>query len=87
MKKIETNKAPAAIGPYSQAFISGGFLFTSGQIPIDPRTGLVVGNTVEEQAKALAEEAAAAAEPVVEEEAPAEEAAPAEDVPDAEEAE
>jgi len=51
MKKINTSNAPAAIGPYSQAFISGGFLFTSGQIGIDPRTGSLVGNTVEEQAK------------------------------------
>ena len=51
MKKVETKKAPAAIGPYSQAFISEGFIFTSGQIPIDPATGLMVGNTIEEQAK------------------------------------
>ena len=41
MKKISTNKAPAAIGPYSQAMVSGGFLFTSGQIPINPETGSV----------------------------------------------
>ena len=39
MKKVETKKAPAAIGPYSQAFISGGFIFTSGQIPVDPVSG------------------------------------------------
>ena len=51
MKKVETNEAPAAIGPYSQAFISGGFIFTSGQIPLDPNTGYMVGNTVGEQAK------------------------------------
>ena len=42
MKKIETDKAPAAIGPYSQGIVSGGFVFTSGQIPIDPATGEVV---------------------------------------------
>ena len=42
MKKIETDKAPAAIGPYSQAMVSGGLVFTSGQIPIDPATGEVV---------------------------------------------
>lgn len=42
MKTISTKKAPAAIGPYSQAQVSGGFVFTSGQIPIDPETGLVV---------------------------------------------
>lgn len=39
MKKIDTNSAPAAIGPYSQAFITGGLLFTSGQLPVDPATG------------------------------------------------
>ena len=37
MKKISTTKAPAAIGPYSQAVIVNGILYTSGQIPIDPR--------------------------------------------------
>ena len=37
--KVSTDKAPAAIGPYSQAIISGGLVFTSGQIPIDPATG------------------------------------------------
>ena len=42
MRKIETDKAPAAIGPYSQAMVSGGFVFTSGQIPIDPETGDIV---------------------------------------------
>ena len=41
MKKISTNKAPAAIGPYSQAVVSGNLLFTSGQIAIDPETGNV----------------------------------------------
>lgn len=49
MKKIETSKAPAAIGPYSQAYVSGGLLFTSGQIPLDPATGEVCGATIEEQ--------------------------------------
>lgn len=38
MKLIETNEAPAAIGPYSQGWSSGGFVFTSGQIPVDPST-------------------------------------------------
>ena len=42
MKRIETDKAPKAIGPYSQGIVSGGFVFTSGQIPIDPETGDVV---------------------------------------------
>ena len=41
MKKISTDKAPAAIGPYSQAIRVGGFLFTSGQIPIDPESGAI----------------------------------------------
>lgn len=39
MQKIETTKAPGAIGPYSQGYIVNGFVFTSGQIPIDPATG------------------------------------------------
>ena len=38
MKVIETNKAPGAIGPYSQGFITNGFVFTSGQIPVNPET-------------------------------------------------
>ncbi len=41
MEKISTNKAPAAIGPYSQAVIAGGFLYTSGQIPLVPETGMI----------------------------------------------
>jgi 2-iminobutanoate/2-iminopropanoate deaminase len=51
MKLINTALAPAAIGPYSQGFISGGFLFTSGQIPLDPASGEVSGKTVSEQAE------------------------------------
>lgn len=39
MEAINTDKAPAAIGPYSQGILSGGLLFTSGQLPIDPATG------------------------------------------------
>ena len=49
MKTVETKNAPAAIGPYSQAKIFGEFVFTSGQIPINPQTGLVEVNTIEEQ--------------------------------------
>ena len=49
MKKIETSNAPAAIGPYSQGYIVNGLLFTSGQIPLDPATGEIVGTTIEEQ--------------------------------------
>ena len=49
MKKIETTKAPVAIGPYSQGFIVNGLFFTSGQIPLDPATGEIVGTSIEEQ--------------------------------------
>ena len=51
LKVTNTDKAPAAIGPYSQAVSFGDLLFTSGQIPLDPFTGEVVGNTIEEQAE------------------------------------
>ncbi len=51
MKKIETNTAPGAIGPYSQGMISGRLVFTSGQIPLDPKTGSLVGDTIEEQSE------------------------------------
>ena len=46
MKKIATDMAPAAIGPYSQAVVSGGFVFTSGQIAINPATGNVEANNI-----------------------------------------
>ena len=49
MKKIETSNAPGAIGPYSQGMVSGKLVFTSGQIPLDPGTGAIVGETIEEQ--------------------------------------
>ena len=49
MKKLATEHAPAAIGPYSQAYCANGFLFTSGQLGIDPATG-AAGGTIEEQA-------------------------------------
>lgn len=51
MNVIFTEKAPAAIGPYSQAITAGGFLFASGQIPVDPATGLVAGEDVTSQAE------------------------------------
>ena len=51
MKVVSTDKAPAAIGPYSQAMILNGVVFTSGQIPIDPATGEITANTIEEQAE------------------------------------
>jgi len=51
MKIVQTDKAPAAIGPYSQAMVSGSLVFTSGQIPLDPVSGQVVGNGIAEQAE------------------------------------
>lgn len=51
MKVIYTDKAPAAIGPYSQAMVSGGFLFASGQIPVDPANGEVNGTDITAQAE------------------------------------
>jgi len=50
-KIIKTDRAPAAIGPYSQANAAGGFLFTAGQIPLDPGTMEIVGETAAEQAR------------------------------------
>lgn len=49
MKTISTANAPAAIGPYAQGNIADGLLFASGQIPLDPETGEIVGSTIEEQ--------------------------------------
>lgn len=49
MKTVYTDKAPQALGPYSQAIISGGYLFTSGQIPLDPSSSIIDGSTIEEQ--------------------------------------
>ena len=51
MKFTNTDKAPAALGPYSQAVAVNGLLFTSGQIALDPATGEVVGTNVQEQAE------------------------------------
>ena len=51
MKKIATDKAPAAIGPYSQGIIVNDMLFASGQIPIDPATGDIKGADIKEQAE------------------------------------
>ena len=49
LKYVETKNAPAAIGPYSQGIILNGIAFFSGQIPLSPETGEVVGPTIEEQ--------------------------------------
>ncbi len=51
LKKVATDKAPAAIGPYSQAIICGDMVFTSGQIPINPASGNVEATTIEGQAE------------------------------------
>jgi 2-iminobutanoate/2-iminopropanoate deaminase len=51
MKYVSTDKAPAAIGPYSQGIIVNGVAYFSGQIPVDPATGNVPGDTIEVQAE------------------------------------
>ncbi|MBQ4387823.1 MAG: RidA family protein [Prevotella sp.] len=51
MKAISTKKAPAAIGPYSQAIQVGNLVYTSGQIPIDPATGMFVDGGIKEQTR------------------------------------
>ncbi|HEX9024228.1 MAG TPA: RidA family protein [Geobacteraceae bacterium] len=56
---ITTDKAPKAIGPYSQGVKAGGLVFLSGQIPLDPVTGETVGKTIEEQAERVMENIAA----------------------------
>jgi 2-iminobutanoate/2-iminopropanoate deaminase len=54
-QRIETEAAPAAIGPYSQAIVAGGFLFTAGQIALDPASGKIVdGGIVEQTTRVLA---------------------------------
>ena len=50
-KSISTPHAPAALGPYSQAILCGNMLYTSGQIPLDPATGTVVGDNIRDQAE------------------------------------
>ena len=62
MKYVQTNHAPAAIGPYSQALVTGGLVFTSGQIPLDPATGAVVEGGVEAQAEQVMKNLAAVLE-------------------------
>lgn len=51
LEKVSTPNAPAAIGPYSQAIKTGEFVFTSGQIALNPTTGNLVGQTITEQAE------------------------------------
>lgn len=71
-KIVATKKAPAAIGPYSQANIVGNFVFTSGQIPLIPETGVLVEGGIEEQTrqvfanlKAILEEAGSSLDKVI----------------------
>ncbi len=52
---VSTEKAPAAIGPYSQALIAGSFIYTSGQIPINPKTGEIVNGDIAQQTKQVME--------------------------------
>jgi len=59
VNKISTPDAPKAIGPYSQAAVTGSLLFTSGQIPLDPVTGQMVGTTAAEQAEQVMKNLAA----------------------------
>ena len=60
MKKIiSTNEAPAAIGPYSQAVRSGSFLFCSGQIPLDPKSGEIVAGDITAQTRRVLDNVAA----------------------------
>lgn len=53
MQSISTDKAPAAVGPYSQAVVAGNMVFVSGQIPVDPKTGNIPENIVDQARQAL----------------------------------
>ena len=55
MKQIHTNRAPSALGPYSQAVVSGGLCFTSGQIALSPETGEIVGADITTQTRQVLE--------------------------------
>ena len=72
MKVVQTGAAPAAIGPYSQAMISGNLIYSSGQIPLSPESGEIIGSSIGEQTeqvcknvKALLEAAGSSIEKVV----------------------
>lgn len=62
IKTINTSKAPAAIGPYSQAKLFNGMLYLSGQIPVDPATGMVAGTDIAIQAEQVMKNIAAVLE-------------------------
>ena len=53
MKIIHSDKAPAAVGPYSQAIAAGGFIFASGQIPLDPETEAIQGDEITAQTEQI----------------------------------
>ncbi|MDL2228800.1 RidA family protein [Treponema sp. OttesenSCG-928-L16] len=55
IRTVTTDKAPAAIGPYSQAKICGSLVFSSGQIPLNPVSGEITGSTIEEQTRQVLE--------------------------------
>lgn len=55
MKHVSTDKAPKAIGPYSQAVIAGNFVFVSGQLPVDPKSGNMVDGEIEQKAERIFE--------------------------------
>ena len=62
MKIVETKNAPGAIGPYSQAVVGGGLVYTSGQIPIDPVSGKIEAEGIEEQTRRIIKNLAAVLE-------------------------
>lgn len=55
LKRVQTDRAPSAIGPYSQAIVHGNLVFTAGQIPLDPANGELVGGDIREQTKRVLE--------------------------------
>lgn len=62
IKTVQTDKAPAAIGPYSQAKEVNGMLYVSGQIPVDPKTGEIAGDDITAQAEQIMKNIAAVLE-------------------------
>jgi 2-iminobutanoate/2-iminopropanoate deaminase len=55
LKRVQTDRAPHAIGPYSQAIIGGNLVFTAGQIPLDPATGELIGGDIRAQTQRVLE--------------------------------
>jgi len=64
MEFVKTDKAPKAVGPYSQAVVSGNFVFVSGQIPLDPETGKMVDGDIEEKTRRVLKNVSAVLESV-----------------------